>query len=43
MEIVENDDLLNKSYDHFNETATWLAGSIESKAKEYTSEDLTIL
>jgi len=43
MEIVENDDLLNKSYDHFNETATWLSGSIESKSKEYTSEDLTIL
>lgn len=40
-EMVENEGLLNERYDHFNQKATWKAGTIESR--NYTSNDLTIL
>ncbi len=40
-EMVENENLLNERYDHFNQKATWKAGTIESR--NYTSNDLTIL
>ncbi len=40
-EMVEDENLLNERYDHFNQKATWKAGTIESR--NYTSNDLTIL
>ena len=40
-EMVEDEELLNERYDHFNQKATWKAGAIESR--NYTSNDLTIL